>query len=70
MDGQTDVRHINLIGRLVTRNPPKNDTLQLYQHGTGVFIVLLHLLVIKKKSFEEINQTEQIYIKKLTSTLI
>ena len=24
MDGQTDVGHINLIGRLVTRNPPKN----------------------------------------------
>ena len=23
MDGQTDVRHINLIGGLVTRNPPK-----------------------------------------------
>ena len=24
-DGQTDVGHINLIGGLVTRNPPKND---------------------------------------------
>ena len=24
MDRQTDVRHINLIGGLVTRNPPKN----------------------------------------------
>ena len=24
MDGQTDVRHINLIGGLVTRNPPNN----------------------------------------------
>ena len=24
MDGQTDVGHINLIGGLVTRNPPKN----------------------------------------------
>ena len=23
-DRQTDVRHINLIGGLVTRNPPKN----------------------------------------------
>ena len=23
-DGQTDVGHINLIGGLVTRNPPKN----------------------------------------------
>ena len=23
VDGQTDVRHINLIGGLVTRNPPK-----------------------------------------------
>ena len=23
--GQMDVRHINLIGRLVTWNPPKND---------------------------------------------
>ena len=23
MDGQTDVGHINLIGGLVTRNPPK-----------------------------------------------
>ena len=22
--GQTDVRHVNLIGGLVTRNPPKN----------------------------------------------
>ena len=25
MDGQTDVGHINLIGGLVTRNPPKNS---------------------------------------------
>ena len=25
-DGQTDVGHINLIGGLVTRNPPKNAT--------------------------------------------
>ena len=25
VDGQTDVGHINLIGGLVTRNPPKND---------------------------------------------
>ena len=25
MDGQTDVGHINLIGGLVTRNPPKNE---------------------------------------------
>ena len=25
MDGQTDVRHINLIGGLVTRNQPKNS---------------------------------------------
>ena len=25
MDGRTDVGHINLIGGLVTRNPPKND---------------------------------------------
>ena len=24
-DGQTDVRHVNLIGGLVTRNPPKKD---------------------------------------------
>ena len=24
-DGQTDVGHINLIGGLVTRNPPKKD---------------------------------------------
>ena len=24
-DGQTDVGHINLIGGLVTRNPPKNS---------------------------------------------
>ena len=24
VDGQTDVGHINLIGGLVTRNPPKN----------------------------------------------
>ena len=24
MDGQTDVGHINLIGGLVTHNPPKN----------------------------------------------
>ena len=24
-DGQTDIGHINLIGRLVTRNPPKNN---------------------------------------------
>ena len=24
-DGQTDVGHINLIGGLVTCNPPKND---------------------------------------------
>ena len=27
MDGQTDVGHINLIGGLVTRNPPKNQDL-------------------------------------------
>ena len=25
VDGQTDVGHINLIGGLVTRNPPKNE---------------------------------------------
>ena len=25
-DGQTDVGHINLIGGLVTRNPPKNTS--------------------------------------------
>ena len=25
VDGQTDVGHINLIGRLVTRNPPKKE---------------------------------------------
>ena len=25
MDGQTDVGHINLIGRLVTRKPTKNE---------------------------------------------
>ena len=25
VDGQTDVGHINLIGGLVTCNPPKND---------------------------------------------
>ena len=25
VDGQTDVRHINLIGGLVTRNQPKNS---------------------------------------------
>ena len=25
-DGQTDVGHINLIGGLVTRNPPKKGT--------------------------------------------
>ena len=26
VDGQTDVGHVNLIGGLVTRNPPKNVT--------------------------------------------
>ena len=26
IDGQTDVRHINLIGGLVTCNPPKTDS--------------------------------------------
>ena len=26
-DGQTDVGHINLIGGLVTRNPPKNQSI-------------------------------------------
>ena len=25
VDGQTDVGHINLMGGLVTRNPPNND---------------------------------------------
>ena len=25
VDGQTDIGHINLIGGLVTRNPPKNN---------------------------------------------
>ena len=29
MDGQTDVGHINLIGGLVTRNPPRNVALAL-----------------------------------------
>ena len=29
MDRQTEVGHINLIGRLVTRNPPKNDFITL-----------------------------------------
>ena len=28
VDGQTDVRHINLIGGLVTCNPPKNSQLR------------------------------------------
>ena len=28
VDGQTDVGHINLIGGLVTRNPPKTDIFQ------------------------------------------
>ena len=32
VDGQTDVGHINLIGRLVTRNPPiKKKTTIIYQ---------------------------------------
>ena len=29
VDGQTDVGHINLIGGLVTRNPPKNGYQQI-----------------------------------------
>ena len=29
MDGQTDVGYINLIGGLVTRNPPKKDSFEL-----------------------------------------
>ena len=29
MDGQTDVGHINLIGGLVTRNPPKNTFISI-----------------------------------------
>ena len=28
-DGQTDVGHINLIGGLVTRNPPKNALVRI-----------------------------------------
>ena len=34
MDGQTDVGHINLIGGLVTRNPPKNVLFPQY-HLSG-----------------------------------
>ena len=30
LDGQTDVGHTNLIGSLVTHNPPKNHTKILY----------------------------------------
>ena len=29
VDGQTDVGHLNLIGGLITRNPPKNYTRSL-----------------------------------------
>ena len=32
VDRQTDVRHINLIGALVTHNPPKNMTRSVYPH--------------------------------------
>ena len=35
MDGQTDVGHINLIGGLVTRNPPKNDCSGSSSHKKG-----------------------------------
>ena len=35
MDGQTDVGHINLIGGLVTRNPPKNEIMR--RQGTAHF---------------------------------
>ena len=31
MDGQTDVGHINLIGGLVTRNPPKNQVTEVQE---------------------------------------
>ena len=33
VDGQTDVGHINLIGGLVTRNPPKNEQMDKQMDG-------------------------------------
>ena len=38
-DGQTDVGHINLIGGLVTRNPPKNSKIMhflMFSHGLEI----------------------------------
>ena len=53
VDGQTDVGHMNLIGRLVTHNPPKNTDPQvhiscqkqsfLYCHFVPTGIILIHL---------------------------
>ena len=40
MDGQTDVGHINLIGRLVTRNPPKNEMNNIYEKISLTVILL------------------------------
>ena len=37
-EGQTDVGHINLIGGLVTRNPPKNESVER---------VILYTLMVK-----------------------
>ena len=45
-DGQTDVGHINLIGGLVTRNPPKNtENGYLHQSGGchGTMVLSFHL---------------------------
>ena len=37
MDGQTYVGHINLIGGLVTRNPPKNENIFLTFTKKNIF---------------------------------
>ena len=46
-DRQTDVGNINLIGGLVTHNPPKNDIFH-------VFYLSLHMSRIKRSRSEEL----------------
>ena len=44
-DGQTDVGHINLIGGLVTRNPPKNQKVAITHLAIGIDTQVTHHVV-------------------------
>ena len=52
MDGQTDVGHINLIGRLVTRSLPKNQKVATTHLAIGIDTQVTHHVVAMEKVVE------------------